>query len=63
MAIPYIQTQPDENGFFGKYGGSFILPMLEEPLKEVAKAYNELKNSPAFIEELNFLTINDTVNN
>jgi len=55
MSTPYIETQPDENGFFGKYGGSFIPPMLEEPLKEVAKAYNELKNSPEFIAELKYV--------
>ena len=55
MSTPYLETQPDENGFFGKYGGSFIPPMLEEPLKEVARAYNELKNSPEFIEELKYV--------
>ncbi|MEA1891703.1 MAG: tryptophan synthase subunit beta [Campylobacterota bacterium] len=55
MNTPYIETQPDKNGFFGKYGGSFIPPMLEEPLKEVAKAYNELKNSPEFINKLKYV--------
>jgi len=55
MDTKYINTQPDADGFFGKYGGSFIPPMLEIPIEDVTKAYNELKNSPAFIEELKYV--------
>ena len=46
---------PDINGFFGKFGGSFIPPSLEKPFADITKAYFELKNSPAFIEELKYV--------
>ncbi len=55
MAQSYLETTPDENGYFGKFGGSFIPPMLEKPFEEITKAYNELKNSPQFIEELKYV--------
>jgi len=55
MAKSYLETQPDENGYFGKYGGSFIPPVLEGPIGEVAKAYASLKDSPEFIEELKYV--------
>jgi tryptophan synthase beta chain len=51
----YLETHPDENGFFGKYGGSFIPPVLEKPFADITQAYKELKNSPAFIEELKYV--------
>ncbi|MBA3024972.1 MAG: tryptophan synthase subunit beta [Sulfurimonas sp.] len=55
MAKSYLETHPDENGFFGKYGGSFIPPILEKPFADITQAYQELKNSPAFIEELKYV--------
>jgi len=55
MTKSYLETQPDENGYFGKYGGSFIPPVLEGPINEVAKAYASLKDSPEFIEELKYV--------
>jgi tryptophan synthase beta chain len=51
----YLKSNPDENGFFGQYGGSYIPPVLEKPFAEIAKGYNELKNSPEFIEELKYV--------
>ncbi len=42
---------PDEKGFFGPYGGSFVPPQLEPVLKEVEKAFDEAKKDPEFIEE------------
>jgi tryptophan synthase beta subunit len=33
---------PDENGYFGKFGGSFIPPQLEEPFKDIREAYKKL---------------------
>jgi tryptophan synthase beta chain len=51
----YLESHPDENGFFGKYGGSFIPPVLEKPFADITQAYHELKNSPAFIEELKYV--------
>ena len=55
MAKSYLESHPDENGYFGKYGGSFLPPMLEKPLADISKAYYELKNSPAFIQELKYV--------
>ncbi len=55
MSKSYLEQHPDENGYFGKFGGSFIPPILEEPFKEIKKAYEELKNSKDFIEELKYV--------
>ncbi len=55
MSNSYLDSQPDENGYFGRFGGSFIPPMLEEPFAQIQAAYKELKNSPAFIEELKYV--------
>ena len=55
MSKSYMESHPDENGYFGKFGGSFIPPMLEKPFEDIKKAYNELKDSPAFIEELKYV--------
>ena len=55
MNKSYLESMPDSNGFFGKFGGSFIPPALEKPFEEIKKAYEELKNSPKFIEELKYV--------
>ncbi|MCT7650980.1 tryptophan synthase subunit beta [Aliarcobacter butzleri] len=55
MNKSYLESMPDANGFFGKFGGSFIPPELEKPFEEIKKAYEELKNSPKFIEELKYV--------
>ena len=55
MNKSYLETMPDINGFFGKFGGSFIPPILEKPFEEITKAYAELKNSAQFIEELKYV--------
>ncbi|MCT7615372.1 tryptophan synthase subunit beta [Aliarcobacter butzleri] len=58
MNKSYLESMPDANGFFGKFGGSFIPPELEKPFEEIKKAYEELKNSPKFIEELKYVRKN-----
>ncbi len=55
MGKSYLESYPDENGYFGKFGGSFIPPMLEKPFADITKAYEEIKNSPEFIEELKYV--------
>ena len=55
MGKSYLESHPDENGYFGRFGGSFIPPMLEKPFADITKAYEEIKNSPAFIEELKYV--------
>lgn len=49
---PYLETMPDERGFFGRFGGAFIPPELEEPFREITEAYNKLKHSSEFLGEL-----------
>jgi tryptophan synthase beta chain len=46
---------PDENGFFGEYGGRFVPPPLEPIMAEIEQAYEKIKDDPAFIEELLYL--------
>ncbi|WP_295051472.1 tryptophan synthase subunit beta [Sulfuricurvum sp.] len=55
MSTPYLETHPDERGYFGKFGGSFIPPVLEEPFAQITQAYQELKHSPEFIKELKYV--------
>ena len=55
MNKSYLETMPDEKGFFGKFGGSFIPPVLEKPFAQITEAYEELKKSPKFIEELKYV--------
>lgn len=55
MNKSYLESMPDINGFFGKFGGSFIPPILEKPFADITKAYAELKNSPEFIKELKYV--------
>ena len=55
MPKSYLETHPDSNGFFGKYGGSFIPPILEKPFADITQAYAELKNSPKFISDLKYV--------
>ncbi len=55
MNKPYLESYPDEKGFFGKFGGSFIPPQLEQPFEEIKKAYEEIKNSKQFIEDLKYV--------
>jgi len=46
---------PDENGFFGEYGGRFVPPMLEPIMQEIGDAYEKIKDDPVFKEELYYL--------
>ena len=55
MGMSYLESHPDENGYFGKFGGSFIPPVLEQPFADITKAYEEVKNSPEFLEELKYV--------
>ena len=45
-------TLPDEKGYFGEYGGSFIPPELQEIMDEITVSYLEIRKDPEFIEEL-----------
>ncbi len=48
-------TVPNEQGFFGRYGGQFLPPELEKAFAEITKAYHEIENDAAFIAELRWI--------
>jgi tryptophan synthase beta chain len=52
MEKSYLESNPNQEGFFGKYGGSFIPPQLEGAFKEINEAYDKLSKSFDFLNEL-----------
>ncbi len=48
-------VMPNQEGFFGEFGGCFVPPMLEPIMKEIAEAYEKIKDDPVFKEELYYL--------
>ena len=48
----YLKNYPDKDGYFGKYGGSFISDDLKEAFKEINDAYLTICKSAKFISEL-----------
>lgn len=48
----YLKEFPDENGYFGQYGGSFLPPELVPAFAEINDAYQEICHSAQFISEL-----------
>ena len=48
-------TVPNEQGFFGRYGGQFLPPELEKAFSEITKAYHEIEIDAAFIAELRWI--------
>ena len=41
----YFRNYPDENGYFGKYGGSYISPELQKAVNEINEAYQTICKS------------------
>jgi tryptophan synthase beta chain len=50
-----LKNMPDENGYFGEYGGSFIPPELQTIMDEITKTYLEIREDPEFKKELAYL--------
>ncbi len=48
----YFKNYPDKEGYFGKYGGSFIQPELQQAMNEITEAYMTIAQSRRFIAEL-----------
>lgn len=46
-----IYAQPDADGFFGRFGGSFISETLANAVEELQQAYRGYRDDPAFIAE------------
>ncbi len=52
MQKPYLRAFPDENGFFGKFGGNFLPSHLQAAFQEIAEAYIKISKNHHFISEL-----------
>jgi len=50
--INYTKKYPDKNGRFGKYGGAYLPPELQEAFIEIEEAYMTIAHSASFINEL-----------
>lgn len=48
----YLKNYPDENGWFGSYGGSYISDELKPAFEEISEAYQTICHSSQFINEL-----------
>ncbi len=56
--IKSLKNLPDENGYYGQFGGSFVPPQLVEPLKEIEREYKKAKKDPSFQKEYSDLLKN-----
>jgi tryptophan synthase beta chain len=52
QTLPPLGSVPDENGFFGPYGGRFVPEPLLPPLKELTAAFRRYRDDPEFKAEL-----------
>ncbi len=48
----YFKNYPDENGYFGPYGGAYISDELKAAMQEISTAYFTIAQSRQFIAEL-----------
>lgn len=48
----YFKKYPDEKGYFGKYGGSYIPDELQAAMDEITDAYFTICKSSKFVHEL-----------
>lgn len=46
---------PDENGFYGKFGGQFLPDELKSEFDKITEAFLKLKDDKSFNNELNYL--------
>jgi tryptophan synthase beta chain len=53
--INTVQNRPDENGYYGEFGGAYIPEMLHHNIDQLQKVYNEIINEPLFQTEMNQL--------
>ncbi len=57
MSTQFLEM-PDEKGYFGEYGGQIIPPPLIEIMNQINDAYEEIKDTREFKDELYDLQIN-----
>ena len=48
----YFKNYPDKDGYFGKYGGSYIPENLQKAMAEITEAYFTICKSSKFVSEL-----------
>jgi tryptophan synthase beta chain len=48
----YFKHYPDDEGFFGRYGGAYVPPELKKAFKEIYDGYLTICKSEKFISEL-----------
>lgn len=51
MTTPYTGNGPDDLGFFGKFGGSYMPESLMPALQELEQAFNTVRHKPEFWAE------------
>lgn len=51
MTTPYTGNGPDDLGFFGKFGGSYMPESLIPALQELEQAFNTVRHKPEFWAE------------
>lgn len=54
MSFEFL-PMPDDNGYFGEYGGQIIPPELKAIMDDINNAYEEIRNTDAFKNELSDL--------
>jgi len=52
MKNTFTFDQPDKDGFFGEYGGSFIPEQLQGIMDDITASYLDIRQDPDFISEL-----------
>ena len=55
MKNTFNHPLPDDKGYFGEYGGSFIPEQLQVIMDEITEAYRVIRQDPAFLAELSEL--------
>ncbi|MBO5261695.1 MAG: tryptophan synthase subunit beta [Clostridia bacterium] len=48
----YLKNYPNEEGYFGKFGGAFVSPELKKAMDQINEAYFTICKSAKFIAEL-----------
>jgi len=52
MSSAATDVMPDKDGYFGEYGGQIIPPELKLIMDQIADAYNDIRQTTAFQDEL-----------
>ncbi|EOG7700931.1 tryptophan synthase subunit beta [Vibrio parahaemolyticus] len=52
MKNSFDHNMPNNEGYFGEYGGSFVPPELEQIMRDINAAYEECCQDPEFKDEL-----------